>query len=74
MTGSTDGLHCDTTSAWVVDDVSSQAKEAARVGAERAGLSLGQWLQAVILEAAAHQPLRSGTRTVEDPRPERRYF
>lgn len=59
---------------WVVDGVSPEAQEAARVGAEREGTSLGEWTQAVILQAAKARSGYRTLRTADDLRPGRRYF
>lgn len=73
MSETAEGLQCSTSCRWVVDGVSLEAQQAARASAERAGMSLGQWTQAVILEAAGKQVWRMST-IAEDHRPGRRYF
>lgn len=65
---------CGSTCSWVVDGVSLEAQEAARAGAERAGMSLGQWTQAAIFKAAEERCERRAPTIAEDHRPERRYF
>jgi localization factor PodJL len=41
---------------WQIDGVDPQARDTAQEAARRAGLSLGEWLDAVILNSARHDP------------------
>lgn len=54
-------------SPWSVKGVDPEAREAAKIAARRAGLTVGQWLSQTIL-ATASQQLRGGNRTAP-PRP-----
>ena len=54
------------TSPWSVKGVDPEAREAAKIAARRAGLTVGQWLSQTIRSAATEQ-LRSGGRAMGAP-------
>ncbi len=54
---------------WSVKGVDPEAREAAKLAARRAGLSLGQWLSHVIRRAATEQLRSGGTPLHEAGRP-----
>jgi localization factor PodJL len=54
------------TSPWSVKGVEPEAREAAKIAARRAGLTVGQWLSQTIRSAATEQ-LRSGGRAMAPP-------
>jgi localization factor PodJL len=53
-------------SPWSVKGVEPEAREAAKIAARRAGLTLGQWLNGTIRAAATRQ-LATPSRTSQDP-------
>ncbi|MBI3453080.1 MAG: hypothetical protein HY057_09715 [Rhodospirillales bacterium] len=46
---------------WIIPDVEPEAREAAKLAARKAGLSVGDWLTQTILSAAANE-LKSSAR------------
>lgn len=59
----------DLDSAWHVDGVEPEAREAAKLAARKAGLPLGEWLTQTILGAAANE-LRKG---LQSPEPQQQH-
>lgn len=55
-----------TTSPWSVKGVDPETREAAKIAARRAGMTVGQWLNQTI-RAAASQQLRNGGRVAPEP-------
>jgi localization factor PodJL len=51
---------------WSVKGIRPEARETAREAARRSGMSLGDWLNAVILQQAAHQGLHARTHGDDD--------
>ena len=45
---------------WHVEGVRPDAREVARDAARRSGLSVGEWLNSLIIDAAAHDDLAAG--------------
>lgn len=58
-----------TISPWSVKGVDPEAREAAKIAARKAGLTVGQWLNQTIRIAASEQ-LRNGGRNMRPPYPE----
>ncbi|CAN0550706.1 unnamed protein product, partial [Laminaria digitata] len=53
-------------SPWSVKGVEPEAREAAKIAARKAGLTVGAWLTQMIRQSASDQ-LRSGNRTPAEP-------
>jgi localization factor PodJL len=60
------------TSPWSVKGVDPEAREAAKIAARKAGMTVGQWLNQIIRVAASEQ-LRNGGRNAPPPPPPPHY-
>jgi localization factor PodJL len=56
---------------WSVKGIGEDAREAAKLAARRAGMTLGEWLNTVILEQAESPPFNEALRPVSAPTPQR---
>src|SRR5258708_38282079 len=54
---------------WHVKGVRPDAREAARDAARRSGLSVGEWLNSLIIDAAAHEDSAAGGQRAPAPPP-----
>ena len=57
---------------WEVAGVRPQARETAREAARRSGMSIGEWLDSLIIERARHEGVAPAQRPHEDPEHYRR--